>query len=128
MIALCVSALPAMASADDTITGDAEAGEKVFRKCQACHEVGADAKIKIGPVLNGVVNRPVAAFEGFEYSKVLLAFGEEGKVWTPDAMAAFLEKPRDYANGTKMVFAGLRKEDDRQNVIAYLATFADAGS
>lgn len=103
--------------------GDAAKGEKVFRKCKACHAVGDGAENKVGPILNGVVGRAIAAGEGFEYSEVLVAMGAEGVVWDEANLAAFLEKPREYAAGTKMSFAGLRKEKDRDNVIAYLATF-----
>lgn len=124
----CLMALPALAHADSHVAGDAAAGEKVFRKCKACHAVGEGAENKVGPVLNGIVDRAVASVEGFGYSKVLVALGEEGKSWTPDELATFLEKPRNYAKGTKMSFAGLRKEADRANVIAYLASFPAEGS
>lgn len=126
--ALCLVSLPMMASAESHVTGDAAAGEKVFRKCKACHAVGEGAKNKVGPHLNGIVDRAVATSGDFKYSDTLLALGAEGKTWTPDELAAFLEKPRSYAKGTKMSFAGLRKEDDRMNVIAYLATFSGEGS
>ncbi|MFK7751810.1 MAG: cytochrome c family protein [Sedimentitalea sp.] len=124
----CLIALPIGAFAESHITGDAAAGEKVFRKCKACHAVGEGAENKVGPVLNGVVDRAVAAGEGFKYSKVLIALGEGGTTWTPEDLDAFLKKPRDYAKGTKMSFAGLRKDADRANIIAYLATFADGGA
>ncbi|WP_300035590.1 cytochrome c family protein [uncultured Roseobacter sp.] len=120
--------LPTLAFADGHITGDAAAGEKVFRKCKACHAVGEGAENKVGPVLNGIIDRPIASADGFKYSDVLVGLAEEGKTWTPEELAAFLEKPRSYAKGTKMSFAGLRKEDDRMNVIAYLATFPADGS
>ncbi len=118
--------LPVGAFAD--VAGDAEAGEKVFRKCKACHDVGAEAKNKVGPVLNGIVGRAVGAVPDFKYSSVLSDMGAAGKIWTPEELTAFLEKPRDYAKGTKMSFAGLRKEDDRLNIIAYLATVEEGGS
>jgi cytochrome c len=124
LVTVCLVALPMAASAE----GDAAAGEKVFKKCQACHQVGPEAENKVGPVLNGIVGRAVAANADFKYSDALMALGAEGKVWTPDELAVFLEKPKEYAKGTKMAFAGLRKEEERQNVIAYLATFADGGS
>ncbi|SFT09496.1 cytochrome c [Sulfitobacter marinus] len=107
---------------------DAAKGEKVFRKCKACHAVGADAENKVGPILNGIVGRAVASVPDFKYSSVLTDMGEAGKTWTPEELAAFLEKPRAYAKGTKMSFAGLRKEKDRMNIIAYLASFEDGGS
>ena len=122
--AICLIGLPVMGSAD----GDATKGEKVFRKCKACHAIGEGAKNKVGPVLNGVVGRQVATSEGFKYSTVLTELGAGGQTWTAEDLALFLEKPRNFAKGTKMSFAGLRKEADRQNIIAYLASFPGEGS
>lgn len=121
---LAALSLPAFAQ---DVSGDAEEGAKVFRKCQACHAVGADAANKTGPELNGVVGRPIATAPDFAYSDALLALGADGTTWTPETLSEFLEKPRDYAPGTKMSFAGLRKEEERANVIAYLATFSEDG-
>ena len=101
------------------ITGDAEAGERVFRKCQACHAVGEDARNKVGPQLNGVVGREVAAIGGFAYSGALV---EQADVWTPENLDGFIADPRGWAPGTKMGFAGLRSPEDRANLIAYLGT------
>ncbi|MGR3462133.1 MAG: c-type cytochrome [Roseovarius sp.] len=103
--------------------GDPEAGEKVFRKCKACHMVGEGAKNRVGPVLNGVVGRPVASVEGFKYSDVLQEMAAADAVWTEEELAAFLASPRKYAKGTKMTFPGLRKDAEIADVIAYLATF-----
>ncbi|MGB3244679.1 MAG: cytochrome c family protein [Sulfitobacter sp.] len=114
-----VACLPALAQAE----GDSAKGEKVFRKCKACHAVGEGAENKIGPVLNGIVGRQMATVDGFSYSKVLAAKGEAGDVWTAEELDAFLTKPRSYLKGTKMSYAGLRKEKDRADVLAYLATF-----
>ena len=122
--AICLMLAPAIVSAE----GDPEAGEKVFRKCKACHAVGEGAENKVGPLLNGIVGRQAATIEGFGYSPVLVSLSEEGLVWTPEELDAFLKKPRAYAKGIKMTFAGLRKEDDRTNIIAYLTTFEDNGS
>lgn len=105
------------------ISGDAESGERVFRKCMACHAVGEGAENKVGPVLNGIVGRAVAAVDGFQYSAALKEKAAEVEAWTPAEIAAFLEAPRDYAPGTKMAFAGLRQQEERDDVIAYLATF-----
>ncbi|OIQ28857.1 MAG: cytochrome c family protein [Alphaproteobacteria bacterium MedPE-SWcel] len=121
----CMALVPAVAPMVAQADGDAEQGAKVFRKCKACHAVGDGAENKVGPILNGVVGRVVAAVDGFDYSDTLKDMAAAGTVWTDDALAAFLEKPRNYAKGTKMSFAGLRKEADRANVIAYLATFAE---
>lgn len=107
----------------EQITGDAEEGDKVFRKCKACHAVGEDAKNKVGPHLNGIVGRAAGSVEDYTYSSALMEKAEEGLVWTPEELAAFFEKPKDYLPGTKMSFAGLRKQEDRDNVIAYLAQF-----
>lgn len=103
--------------------GDAANGEKVFRKCMACHEVGPDAKAKVGPPLNGVIGRTAGTLEGFAYSDAMVAAGEGGLVWTAETIGELLEKPKDFVPGTKMTFAGLRKEGERADVIAYLATF-----
>ncbi len=118
----CLICVPALAVAQD---GDAAAGEKVFRKCLACHMVGEDAQNRVGPMLNGVVGRAVGAVEGFKYSSGFEERAAAGETWTPEALDAFLEKPRDYVKGTKMAFAGLRKEEERANVIAYLASFGE---
>ncbi len=103
--------------------GDAEKGEKVFKKCKACHAVGEDAKNKVGPVLNGIVGAPAGANPDFNYSSALTEKAAEGLVWDEESLTAFLTKPKDFMKGTKMSFAGLRKEADSANVIAYLSTF-----
>ncbi|MGZ2260253.1 c-type cytochrome [Roseobacter sp. A03A-229] len=128
LAALSLAMLPAAAFADGHVTGDAAAGEKVFRKCKACHAVGEGAENKVGPVLNGVVDRAFGAVEGFSYSDALMEAAAEGKAWTPEELDAFLQKPRSYLKGTKMSFAGLRKDEDRANVISYLASFPAEGS
>jgi cytochrome c len=74
-------------------------------------------------VLNGIVDRPVAAGEGFKYSDVFQEKAAEGAVWSEEELAAFLASPRKYAKGTKMAFPGLRKDAEIAAVIAYLATF-----
>jgi len=116
--AFCV-ALAAPAFAD----GDAEKGEKVFRKCKSCHAVGDDAKNKVGPHLNGIIGKEIASVDGFKYSDAFLARKAEGFVWTIEELDGYLAKPKKHTEGTKMSFAGLRKEDQRADVIAYLKTF-----
>ena len=114
------------ASAEDMafeITGDATKGEKVFRKCKACHQVGPEAKDKTGPVLNNILGRAAGTGDGFGYSDVMVEAGTGGLIWTPETLAGFLEKPKGYLKGTKMSFAGLRKPEERDNIIAYLASF-----
>jgi cytochrome c len=94
---------------------DPAKGETVFKKCAACHKL--DGNDGVGPHLNGVVGRPVASVEGFSYSDGMVAHGGE---WTPEELFAFLASPKQDVPGTKMSFAGLPKEEDRANVIAYL--------
>lgn len=103
------------------LSGDPEAGARVFRKCQACHKM-EDGRNGVGPHLFDIVGRPIGGIEGFRYSNTL---AEMGGAWTPEELAAFLEKPRDYAPGTKMAFAGLRDAQDIDDVIAYMATYAE---
>lgn len=100
-----------------------EAGEKIFKKCKACHQVGDGAKNRSGPILTGIVGREAGAVDGFKYSKALIKAAEGGLVWTEEELAAFLTKPRSYLKGTKMSFAGLKKDADLAAVIAYLASF-----
>ncbi|WP_238371974.1 c-type cytochrome [Heliomarina baculiformis] len=96
------------------------AGEKVFRKCKACHDVGADAKNKSGPQLNGIVGRVMGSAEDFRYSKGFQEAHDEGRVWDEAVLAEFLAKPRAFMKGTKMSFAGLKKEEDVAALLAYL--------
>ncbi|WP_370402730.1 c-type cytochrome [Sulfitobacter sp. JB4-11] len=118
-IGLLTLALAAPALAD----GDADKGEKVFRKCKACHAVGENAKNKVGPTLNGIIGAAAGANADFKYSDALTAMAADGLIWDEESMTAYLTKPKEFMEGTKMSFAGLRKEDDIENVIAYLATF-----
>jgi len=100
-------------------------GERAFRQCQACHKLGEGARNGTGPVLNGVYGAPAAQVEGFRYSPAIIEMAESGLVWTPEQLDAFLTKPRDFLPGTRMSYAGMRKEEDRAAIIAYLATFAE---
>ncbi len=110
----------ALATLDSELVG---AGEKVFKKCQSCHQIGEGAKNRSGPHLNGVLGSQIASNPDFKYSKAFLAAGEEGRVWDEAAMTAFLAKPRVYMKGTKMGFAGLKMQSDIEAVIAYLKSF-----
>ncbi len=98
----------------------AAAGEKVFKKCKACHQVGESAKNKVGPALNGIVGAALGAQDGFKYSKALTARADEGAVWDEAALDGFLTKPKKWLKGTKMAFAGLKKEADRAALIEFL--------
>mmetsp|Transcript_41418 Transcript_41418/g.67937 ORF Transcript_41418/g.67937 Transcript_41418/m.67937 type:complete len:133 (+) Transcript_41418:3-401(+) len=99
--------------------GDAVAGAKVFKKCAACH-VATEAKNRVGPHLVGIVDRPMASVEGYKYSKAMIAHADEVPAWTVEALDTYLRAPRKVVKGTKMAFAGLKKDDDVANVIAYL--------
>lgn len=96
--------------------GDPEKGAKVFVKCKACHTV-EEGKNRVGPSLHGVVGREAGSVEGFKYSK---AMQEADVVWTIENLHKYLENPKEFIPGNKMVFAGLKKEEDRADVIAYL--------
>lgn len=99
---------------------DPAAGEKGFGKCKACHKV--DGSDGVGPHLNGVVGRAVASVDGFAYSDAMLAHATEATEWSPEAIQEFLANPKASVPGTKMVFAGLKKPEDRADLIAYLQT------
>lgn len=107
--------------------GDAAAGEKVFRQCQACHMVGENAKNRVGPELNDVIGRTAGSLDDYKYSKAMMQAGENGLVWNEDTLSEYLAKPQAVVKGTKMAFAGLRKDEDVANVIAYLKTFSAGG-
>ena len=98
-------------------------GEKIFSKCQACHQVGEKAKNRTGPVLNGIVGSEAGAAEKFRYSKAMKIAAAEGLVWSEETLGWYLEAPRKYMKGTKMSFKGLRDEGDRAAVIEYLKQF-----
>ncbi len=115
------SAEPAAAPAPAAFDADLAAeGEKVFNKCKACHQVGDGAKNRVGPILNDIVGAPIGQVDGFRYSNVFVEKAEEGAVWDDASLDAFLANPRGWAKGTKMNFAGLKKDDERAAVIEYL--------
>jgi len=101
-----------------------EAGEKVFRKCSACHKVGEDAKNGTGPALTGIFGRTAGSVEGFRYSKPMLDAGAGGLVWNAETLDAFLADPKAVVPKNKMAFSGLKKEDERAALTAYLQSFA----
>lgn len=103
--------------------GDPRRGKKVFNKCKVCHMVGEKAKKRVGPILNNIIGAKAGAQEGFKYSKALQKAGEDGLVWSEEKLSVYLEKPKKLVPRGKMAFAGLRKADDRADVIAYLRQF-----
>ena len=102
--------------------GTIEHGEKVFKKCSACHAIAKGSKNKLGPVLYGVLGRKSASVSDYKYSKSLIA---HGKVWSFTEMNSFLKKPQAYIKGTKMAYAGLKSDKDRASVILYMNTKSD---
>ena len=103
--------------------GDVENGKKIFKKCAACHSINKDGGNKIGPALYNVVGRKVGGVDEYKYSKVLASYGKE---WTFEELNGFLKKPASYLKGTKMSYAGLRKESDRASIIKYLNQSGDS--
>ena len=102
--------------------GDLTTGEKVFKKCAACHSIVKGGKNNIGPALYNVVGRKVGAVDDYKYSKALAGYEKE---WTFEELNGYLIKPAKWIKGTKMAFAGLRKEKDRASVILYLNENSD---
>ena len=103
--------------------GDTINGEKIFKKCAACHSINKGGKNKIGPALYNVVGRKVGAISDYKYSKALAGYDKE---WTFEELNGFLIKPAKWIRGTKMAYAGLRKEKDRASVIKYLNQNSDS--
>ena len=110
MLAFCVSA-----SAD-------EEGEKLFRACKGCHEIGEGARHKVGPHLDGIIGRKAGSMEGFNYSVAMKKAGEEGLVWDAEKIAHYLEKPRDFIPGNRMSYRGMAKAGDREALVNWLAS------
>ncbi|MCR6631083.1 MAG: cytochrome c family protein [Magnetospirillum sp.] len=110
--AALLTSVPTLAQA----AGDAAAGEKVFNQCKACHTVQAGQN-RVGPSLHGVVGRKAGSVEGFNYSP---AMKNSGITWTAETLDKYLAEPKTVVVGNKMAFAGLKKPEDRANVIAYL--------
>ena len=102
--------------------GDISSGEKIFKKCAACHSIIKGGKNNIGPALYNVVGRKVGAINDYKYSNALAGYGKE---WTFEELNGYLIKPAKWIKGTKMAFAGLRKEKDRASVILYLNKNSD---
>ncbi len=135
-MSLSVKSLPAIALAfsiaafaTPVSAGDAALGEQVFRKCRSCHKIGEDAKNASGPVLNEVIGRVAGTFPDFKYGDDLVAAGAAGLVWDETNVQDYIADPRaflrtfldDPSARAKMSFK-LRKEEDRENIAAYLAT------
>ena len=118
-IALAAIALLAASSPAALAAGDVEKGKAVFKRCQVCH-VHDTKTNKVGPHLGDVAGRKAGSVEGFKYSDAMKKKGEEGLVWTDENLAAYLKDPKGFVPGNKMVFVGIKKDDELADVIAYL--------
>jgi cytochrome c len=114
---------PQEATETDEVAVLISAGEKVFKKCKACHAVGEGAKNKSGPQLNALLGRTMGSVDGFAYSKGFEAALAEGRVWDEASLGEFLAAPKAFMKGTKMAFSGLKKDADIAAIVAYLNSF-----
>lgn len=112
------------ASVSAAQAADPASGEKVFKRCLACHMVGEDAKTRVGPVLNGLIGRKAGSYEGFKYTE---ANKNSGLVWDEATLAKYLKNPRATIPGTSMTFAGIKKDEEIDDLIAYLKQFGPDG-
>ena len=111
-----VAGVALMAGVSSASAQDAAAGEKVFNACKACHTLEA-GKNRVGPSLHGLIGRPSGSVEGFAYSP---AMKNAGVTWNDETLAKYLADPKGFVAGNKMAFAGVKKEEDLKNLIAYL--------
>ena len=123
MLVLAGLAFPALAPAafaQDPDPALVAAGEKVFKRCAACHMIGPEAKNRVGPSLEGVIGRTAGTGADYDYSAAMVEAGAGGLVWSDEILHTYLENPKALVPGTKMAFTGLRAEKDRDAVIAYI--------
>ena len=108
-----------------SLAQDAAAGEQVFKRlCTACHDVGPEAKTKLGPPLNGIDGRKAGSFEGYNYSK---ANKDSGITWSGESFDSYIRAPMQKVPGTKMAFVGIKNDKDVADVWAYLKQFGPDG-
>jgi len=123
-IALFVAISAAGLLATQAQAQDAAAGEKVFNRCKACHVADTDQN-KVGPSLKGVMGKKAGTHEGFKFSPAMVKAGEDGLVWNEETLAEYLHGPKAMVKGTKMAFAGLKKDQEIADVIAYIKQFSE---
>lgn len=121
---LFTAALVALVASPSFGASLADKGEKVFKKCKACHAVGENAANKVGPELNNLFGRTAGGADGYNYDKAMTEAGQGGLIWTPETFAEFIKDPKGVVKGTKMGFPGLKKEKDVEAITAYLMTFS----
>ena len=126
IFALFALALTGMAQASGA--GDPALGAAVFKKCQSCHQVGDQAKNRVGPQLNDIFGRTAGGLEGAKYSKSMIRAGQDGLIWSEETLDKFLETPKSLVAKTRMSFRGLKYAEDRENLIAYLRAFSNGST
>lgn len=124
LVALAPLVGPVHAEEEAQLLGDAERGEKLFRQCIGCHQIGVGAKNRIGPHLNGIFGRQAGILEGFDYSKSMERASADGMIWDYELLDAYIENPRILLSGTRMSFRGIKDAQERHDVLAYLRDFS----
>jgi cytochrome c len=122
---IAAAALPMIAFASPAAAGDPAAGQRVFNQCRACHMVGENARHTVGPQLNGLFGRQAGEIEGYNFSN---AFDDIDKVWDEENFAVYIRNPREVTPGTRMVFAGIRNDQQIADLTAYLMQFNEDGT
>lgn len=122
---LFISVMLSMGLAAGSSWADAEKGAAVYKKCASCHLVGAGAKHRVGPHLNGIFGRVAGTAEGAKYSKGMIRAGDDGLIWTDETLEAFIENPKALVSKTRMSFRGIKDAEDRAHLLEYLRLFSD---
>ena len=124
-ISLSLAAFLAAGAAVAEGFGDADKGAKIYKKCAVCHQVGQGAKNRVGPQLNGIFGRVAGTVDGVKYSESMTRMGNDGLVWTTETLDAYIENPRALVSKTRMSFRGIKDEQDRSDLMAYLRVYSD---
>jgi cytochrome c len=125
MKSFVIAAVVLAASTGVTLAQDVEAGESSFKKCLPCHDIGDDARNKVGPLVNGLAGRKSGTVEGFSYSD---ANKNSGLTWDEATFKDYIKDPRAKIPGTKMIFPGIKNEKEAENLWAYISQFKADGS